>query len=187
MFGKGFLWILNDFQDWIQYRILPLKLQWTWTWVSYGKLEFAYLLISLGISSVSGWLPSPPPRFLGDLAEAAETARTRWPAPCQSPRQPPSKRQRVVGVDAREACSLTSRKHGSNPVSCWIPCTIHAILCDISCFRNGRCVMQVPGRVRIRQILLRAWRGGTTPKPEDLLQAVLGMGVIGPPKNQCQP
>ncbi|CAL1131091.1 unnamed protein product [Cladocopium goreaui] len=43
------------------------------------------------------------------------------------PGQPPSKRQRVVGVDARE----------------------------------------VPGRVRIRQILLRAWRGGTTPKPED--------------------
>lgn len=43
------------------------------------------------------------------------------------PGQPPSKRQRVVGVDARE----------------------------------------VPGRVRIRQILLRAWRGGATPKPED--------------------
>ncbi|CAK8995189.1 Uncharacterized protein SCF082_LOCUS4240 [Durusdinium trenchii] len=39
----------------------------------------------------------------------------------------PAKRQRVVGVDARE----------------------------------------VPGRVRIRQILLRAWRGGTAPKPEE--------------------
>lgn len=26
---------------------------------------------------------------------------------------------------------------------------------------------QVPGRVRIRQILLRAWRGGTAPKPEE--------------------
>jgi hypothetical protein len=33
--------------------------------------------------------------------------------------------------------------------------------------------MQVPGRVRIRQILLRAWRGGATPKPEDLLEVVL--------------
>jgi len=44
-----------------------------------------------------------------------------------SPGQPAAKRQRVVGVDARE----------------------------------------VPGRVRVRQILLRTWRGGTAPKPED--------------------
>ncbi|CAJ1361495.1 unnamed protein product, partial [Effrenium voratum] len=41
--------------------------------------------------------------------------------------QPAAKRQRVVGVDARE----------------------------------------VPGRVRVRQILLRTWRGGSAPKPED--------------------
>lgn len=41
--------------------------------------------------------------------------------------QPAAKRQRVVGVDARE----------------------------------------VPGRVRIRQILLRTWKGGSAPKPED--------------------
>lgn len=33
----------------------------------------------------------------------------------------------------------------------------------------------MPGRVRIRQILLRAWRGGTAPKPEDLLVKVQRM------------
>ena len=33
--------------------------------------------------------------------------------------------------------------------------------------KDGSAHVQVPGRVRIRQILLRAWRGGTAPKPED--------------------
>ena len=66
--GRGLYFFLKWFPGLNQYRISPLKLQWTW--VSYGKLEFAYLLIPLGINSVSGWLPSPPPRFLGDLAEA---------------------------------------------------------------------------------------------------------------------
>ena len=42
-------------------------------------------------------------------------------------------------------------------------------------FSSSASFLQVPGRVRIRQILLRAWRGGTAPKPEDLLVKVQRM------------
>ena len=104
---------------------------------SWSLHTFSFLLDPLGKDGVSGWLPSPPPRFLGDLAEAAETARTST-----------ATASKATSIEAPTSCwrgcqrgSLMSPQQSCfilcHPVSCGIRFTIHAISRDLSCFRIG--------------------------------------------------
>ena len=93
---------------------------------SWSLHTFSFLLDPLGKDGVSGWLPSLPPRFLGDLAEAAETARTSTATASkatsiEAPTSSWRGCQRGSLMSPQQSCFILC-----HPVSCGIRFTIHA-------------------------------------------------------------